>query len=161
MKLGPPDSHHLNAAQGWLELGDINEAKADLDRVRHEFRHLPEVLEVRWQIAAKQHKWNECVEIAVQIVDRAPKRESGWIQRSYALHEMKRTREALDCLLPATGLFPDNWLIQYNLACYCCQLDEPERALVFLAHACRLGDSKEIKAMALNDSDLKSIWSRI
>jgi hypothetical protein len=32
--LQPPDSHHLNAAVGWLELGNDIEATEELDKIK-------------------------------------------------------------------------------------------------------------------------------
>jgi hypothetical protein len=95
------------------------------------------------------------------LVKSTPKLAWGWVHRSYALHELKRTREAFEALLPAVAKFPKDWLIQYNLACYCCRLRAQKRALSFLERACALGDPREIKAMALNDADLREIWDRI
>src|ERR1700754_3280404 len=118
MKLEPPDSHLLNAAQGWLDLGMPAEAVAELKQIAPKFQEHPEVLELRWQICAKANEWHRCVEVANVLVTRAPKRASGWIHRSYALHELKQTREAFEALLPALTRFPENWLVQYNLACY-------------------------------------------
>jgi predicted Zn-dependent protease len=165
MKLEPPNTHYLNAAQGWLELGDVTEAGAELDQLAAELQKHPEVLEMRWQIYAKAHKWKRCIEVADELVAKAPKRSTGWIHRSYALHELKLTREAYEALLPAQTKFPRNWLIQYNLACYCCRLREFERAQVFLDRACKLGDADSIKVnvkeMALQDKDLKELWEHI
>jgi len=39
--------------------------------------------------------------------------------KQLALHELKRTQEAFDLLLPAADKFPAPWTIPYNLACYC------------------------------------------
>jgi predicted Zn-dependent protease len=161
MKLEPPDSHFLNAAHGWLELGLPAEAVAELTRISPTHQEHPEVLEMRWQICASAHEWHRCVEVANVLVERAPKRASGWIHRSYALHELKQTREAFEALLPALAEFPKNWLVQYNLACYCCRLKEHDRALTFLEQACALGDTKEVKAMASRDPDLKEIWKQL
>ena len=44
------------------------------------------------------------------------------------MHELKRTKEAQDVLVPVLDKFPDEYLIQYNLACYCCQLGELKEA---------------------------------
>jgi len=74
-------------------------------------------------------------EIAETIVNAAPERPEGWIHRSFALHELNRTLEALNQLLPVAEEFPDQWTIYYNLACYCSQFGkggirqecEPER----------------------------------
>ena len=160
-KFEPPDIHHLNAAQGWLELGRPDEAHAELELISAPLRGSPAVLEIRWQINAREKNWERCVELAEAIVKQAPGLSLGWIHRSYAMHELKQTRAALDALLPATPLFPKEWLIQYNLACYCCQLKELDRAMRFLEQAFKLGDTKQVKQMALNDGDLRELWPKI
>src|SRR4051794_4098713 len=104
--LGTPDSHHLNAAQGWLELGNHLEANEELAKISALHGNHPEVLEVRWAIQAAGKSWPTCVEVAEALVKVAPDYLLGWIHRSYALHELKRTPEALDLLLPAVALFP-------------------------------------------------------
>lgn len=157
MTFEPPDTHYLNAAQGWLELGDSKEAAAELDRITPPLQLAPEVLELRWRIHAHEKQWEECVACAERLVESAPDQASGWIHRSYALHEMKRTREAYDALLPAARRFPREWLVQYNLACYCCRMKEFQRALHYLERACVLGKAGEIKAMALKDPDLLEV----
>lgn len=82
----------------------------------------PKVLLVRYAIYAKVKRWDACVDIANAVVAEAPSLAEGWINRSFALHELKRTQEALDKLLSVAGAFPEVWTIPYNLACYACQL---------------------------------------
>ena len=161
MKLEPPDTHHLSSAQGWLELGNPAEAGAELQRISAACQAHPEVLEARWQVYAKTQRWQKCIEVANFLLAAAPNRESGWIHRSFSLHEMKRTREAYEALLPALAKFPENWLVQYNLACYSCRLQEFERAQKFFEQACLLGDAREVRAMALHDADLRELWERV
>jgi predicted Zn-dependent protease len=159
-KLEPPNTHFLSAAEGWLELGNPEEAEAELRQLPAALRAHPEVLEMRWRIHAKTENWAGCVEVADELVTTAPKRPIGWIHRSYALHELNRTREALEALLPAQAKFPRNWLIHYNLACYCCRLKDIDRARYFFDRACRLGEAKEVKAMAEKDEDLQGLWKK-
>jgi hypothetical protein len=47
--LQPPDSLHVQAAQGWCELHAFAEADAELDKITGSLRAHPKVLEVRWQ----------------------------------------------------------------------------------------------------------------
>ena len=65
--LEPPDTHHLSAAIGWLELGNPDEANQDLARISSAMRVHPEVLEARWQIHARASEWEACVSLARQI----------------------------------------------------------------------------------------------
>jgi tetratricopeptide (TPR) repeat protein len=95
------------------------------------------------------------------MVKLAPYLPAGWIQRSYALHKLKRTQEASDELLPAVDLFPREWLIRYNLACYACRLGNENIALAHLWRAFELGDAKKVKLMALDDPDLEPFWAEI
>ena len=67
-RLEPPDSHHLLAAQGWLELGSPIEANEELEQIAPQLRAHPDVLEIRWQIYAKEKKWEACVDVAAAIV---------------------------------------------------------------------------------------------
>ena len=61
-------------------------------------------------------------------------------------------------LLEAAKLFPDDDMIQYNLACYCAQLGQLDAAQEHLDKSYELGDAKQIKLMALDDDDLKPLW---
>jgi Flp pilus assembly protein TadD len=157
----PPDAHHLRAAQGWLELGDHRESLVELDRISPEFRNHPEVLAARWSALAAVKDWEACVEAANLLVQAAPESLAGWIDRSYSLHELKRTTEAAALLHPAVELFPKAWLVRYNLACYASQLGNLTEAWDWLQSAIELGDTKEVVAMALEDRDLAPIREKV
>jgi Flp pilus assembly protein TadD len=158
MKLEPPDSHYLNAATGWIELGNPAEAQHELERLSEEARRLPEVLEVQWNLHALARKWEAALRVAERLVAEAPESCSGWIDRSYSLHELKRTGEAREKLLPAAARFPQVSTIPYNLACYDCQLGDLAKARQWLALAMNLGRREVVLAMALKDPDLKPLW---
>jgi tetratricopeptide (TPR) repeat protein len=156
-----PNSFYLLAAEGWLELGDHLEANEELERISAELRGHPDVLQVRWRVFAAARKWEAAAEIAQGICRLAPDEQFGWIHLSYSLHEMKRTKEALDTLLHVAHKFPNNWLVAYNLACYQTQLGELEEAWRWLDYAMDKADPKEIRLKALDDPDLEPLWQRI
>jgi len=89
--LESPDPHHLSAAVGWLGLGDWREANVELEKITPALRGHPDVLEVRVDIYRNAKKWDACLDIAEAIVKLDPNRAEAWINRSFALHEMKRT----------------------------------------------------------------------
>ena len=62
------------------------------------------MLEVRWHIYAKEENWAACVGIAEAVILIDPNRLDAWIHRSFALHELKRTQEAFDQLLPVADM---------------------------------------------------------
>jgi tetratricopeptide (TPR) repeat protein len=155
----PPDIHYLHAAEGWLGLGNLEEAQREFDKIRTEYHRDAEVLNVAWQIEAKRKQWETCVRLAELLIEAAPDHSAGWIHRSYSLHELRLTQAAWDKLLPVVDRFPNESIIRYNLACYACQLGQIETAREWLEKAMKLGDAKRITAMAMTDPDLRPLWN--
>lgn len=85
----------------------------------------------------------------------------GWIHRSFALHELKRTAEAQEKLRPAAKTFPKEHPVFYNLACYACQLGNRQESLALLDKAIDLAGKRDIRLMALEDPDLEPLWKDI
>jgi tetratricopeptide (TPR) repeat protein len=156
--LTPPDSHFLLAAQGWIELGNWLEANEELERISPRVRLHPDVLEIRCQIYANAKKWDACAHVASTLVKLAPERPAGWLQRSFALHELQRTQEAFDNLLPVAEKFPGIWTIPYNLACYCSRLGRFEEAQEWFKKAVVI-DDKAVQRAGIDDPDLKPLWA--
>lgn len=153
-ELGFPDRHFVLAADGWVDLGQAGEAARELARVSRAGRRHPDTLETQWRVLARLDRWPEALVIAREVVTAAPERASGWIHRSYTLHELKRTAEAMENLLPAAVRFPDEPIIPYNLACYACQLGDVPNAKHWLRQAANLRGRDAIRQMARSDSDL-------
>ena len=59
-----PDNRHLEAAEGWLGLGDHLAANEKLEHISPKLRTHPSVLFVRYEIYAKVKNWDAAVEIA-------------------------------------------------------------------------------------------------
>ena len=161
--LEPPDRLHLEAAQGWLILGNHIEADNELDRIAPQCRAHPDVLVIRWLIRARAEKWSVAFEIARTLVEQHPENPFGWIYQAYALRWMEGAgiHSARDALLPAAHKFPNEPTIAFNLACYACQLGNLKEANDWLQKAIDLGGKKEIKTRALNDPDLEPLWPKI
>ena len=162
-KLEPPDTHYFLAAIGWLELGNVVEARAELAQLSAARQEHPDVLELRWSLAAEQKRWEEALEVARALLRRAPKRSSGWLHQAYALRRVPDggVQKAWEALLPAFGKFPKEATIPFNLSCYACQLGQLEAARDWLARAVAVSGKEKVMAMALNDSDLKPLWDEI
>ena len=156
--LEPPVTHHVLAVLGWIELGNPAEAATELAQVPAALMDHPDVLEVRWQLGARRAEWAACAGFGAALVEALPDRPFGWIHRSFALHEMRRTQQARDLLVPAVSRFPKEWVIRYNLACYACQLGRLEEARDWLDQAVRIGERSRILAMAREDRDLAPLW---
>jgi Flp pilus assembly protein TadD len=159
--LEPPDSHHLSAAEGWLELGDPAEAVAELRCIGPEHAGHPAVLELNWQIHARLGQWEICLELASRLVRRHPGLPTGWVHRSFALHELKRTEEARDQLLPAVAQFPNETVMAYNLACYECRLGNLAMARRWLKHIFARPNSQPWRLVAQQDADLAPLQAEM
>jgi predicted Zn-dependent protease len=160
-KLAPPDCHFVEAAMGWLELGNPSEALVELSHVSPTVRQDPAVLETQWQILARTDRWNESLPVAQTYCEVAPGAPQGWLHQAVTLYRLNRTQEAWNLLLPMAEKFPKSWVIAYDLACYACQLEKIEDGRRWLRKAFHLHEPAEVKLLALADPDLKVLWPEI
>ena len=162
-RLEPPDSHHLSAAIGWVELGNMPEATAELERLSPAARNHPDALEVRWVISAEEKDWSKGLTVASTLLEANPQNPTGWLHRAYALRRVKEggVKAAWEALLPAFEKFPKESTIPYNLSCYACQMRQLDEARVWLKRALEVGGKERIKQQALSDPDLQPLWEEI
>lgn len=151
------------AAEGWRELGNMIEAWIEFNQIRDSLKSHPDALEIKWLLEAEDDYWERALETARQLIKTSPNRPSGWIHQSYALRRIgeNMVSEARRAILPAVAMFPKEPVIPYNLACYACILGDHVEAMEWLLTAMKRGDRKTVKQMALNDSDLETMWSKI
>lgn len=161
--IGPPDSHHLLAASGWLELGCPTDALDELNRLSGRNRRHPDVLELSWLIFAELENWPSALAAATKLVQTAPERPAGWLHRAYAMRRVPDggLQQAWDLLLPAFKKFPEESIIPYNLSCYACQMGQLGESRRWFALALQTGKKEAIKHMALKDEDLRVLWEEI
>jgi len=159
----PPDAHCLNAALGWVELGNLAEARAELDQISAANQTHPDVLEVRWLLRAEAKDWQAALEAARAILERAPGRATGWLHQAYALRRAPGggVEKAWEVLKPAFDRFPNEPIIAYNLSCYACQMQRLPEARDWFQRALAIGNKQKLKKMALADSDLEPLWDEI
>ena len=135
-----PAKHNLNAAAGWLDLGNPEEAKAEVDRIPLSKRFHPDVFVMRWRIYARAEDWAAAHKLARIFAKRWPDRPAGWLCHAYSLHKMNRTLEAFMCLLPQARVFPTVSAIPFLLACFCRQMGNTKEADLWLGRSAELGE---------------------
>ena len=157
------DLHRLRAAEGWIELGLLEEARAELAEVGAELRNGADGLEIQWRLFAELGQWEAALTVAEQTVKLHPDSEGGWIHRAYAARrrphgsiELART-----LLLEARPRFPKSAIIHFNLACYSAQLNELETAWAWLVKSVDQVGWKVICEMGLKDPDLQPLWPKL
>ena len=158
MQLGQSETWSLRAAQGWLGLGCIREAKAEIRTIPRHLRTDPGVLAVRSEIYAATGKWRLAGRAARMIITAQPNEPSGYLRAANALHHLKHTDAAVDILRCVAKHFPDEFLIAYRLACYCCHLGNFRESWLWLKRAMKIGDKPKIELMATADPELQPLW---
>lgn len=155
------DNRQVQAALGWIELGIPAEAEAELALLTSSCQTHPEVLRVRYLVCEALNDWERAAEVSRTICHCFPSSPYGWNQLAYALHQLKRTAEAYDLLLPVAPSFPAEAAIPYNLACYSCTLGKLEEAWQWLCKSIEVAGIDEIKNQGMVDPDLTSLWPAI
>jgi predicted Zn-dependent protease len=133
--LEPPDSFHVNAAQGWIGLGDYAAANDELKQIDDVNSAHPDVLQVRWRIYAHAGRWDTCLRISTLLTTITPERRSGWICRAHTLDKLGRTRKAKDLLLSVETDFHSDSAILLHLARFCWGLGQIGEAKQWLGKA--------------------------
>jgi Flp pilus assembly protein TadD len=151
-----PEKQCVQQAKGWLGLEATDEAAQELKKIRSEFLSHPEVLEIRWALAANSERWDEALRLAQTLASAAPSEPEGLIYQSTALVELNRLEEAYQVLLRGSALFPGDEIIAYDLACICSALERTREAVEWIQKAVTIG-GPEIRTRALEDPGLASL----
>lgn len=156
-----PDSHFLNAAKGWLELGNHKEAQAELNQISYWVRFNPEVLMIRWKVCARAKDWNRSLDIARSLTKLSPDRPSSWICLSYSLCNTNKNIEAWQQLVDATKKFPGVSAIPYFLARLSCKMGNLKEATKWLNKWNAMVEKDELKQTAKEDPKLEPLWKHL
>src|SRR5580658_8876242 len=161
--LEPPDSHYVSAATGWLELGNCQEAAAELAGVAPSLVQHPAVLELWYDIHSHASRWDLAFETASALAKVTPDDPQAWTKLAFATRRKPGggLPPAKEILAAARQRFPSEELIAYNLACYECQLGNLPQARDLLRAAFKLGDPALLKRMSLRDPDLEPLRPEI
>ena len=111
---------HLSSAQGYLELGLVTEAAAELERIPAPHNESTEVLAVRMAVLQPQKKWAALAGLAAKLVERNPSEAAAWVTWAYATRRANSLAAAERILLKAEQHHPSDPTIQFNLGCYAC-----------------------------------------
>ncbi len=155
-----PYDRHLQAAQGYLELGMFLEANEEIEFIPPEMKMLSEVLAVRVEIFRALGKWDLMEIVARQLCQQRPDEPEPFILLGYATRRAVGLQEALTVLATVANRFPTCATILYDLACYAAQLGHLNSARARLAEAIMLEPA--CREMALADTDLVELrgeWS--
>lgn len=160
--LEPPDTHVINAAEGWCGLGNYIEASAELKQLTPDFQLHPDALEAQASIYFHNRQWAGLIQVADTLVKQRPDSPASWLYLAAANigYGPRSYLQARQILLKALARFPGNDAVLYELARVSCLLDLPDDASEWLAHAARCGDPG-LNTRALADPDFKPLWPNL
>lgn len=111
----------LSHAQGYLGLGMVAEAAAELDHIPAPERDGLDVLALRVAVLQEQQDWPALSATAGEFVRRAPDEAAAWVTWAFATRRADSLVAAEKILLEAESRHPAEPTIQFNLGCYACQ----------------------------------------
>jgi tetratricopeptide (TPR) repeat protein len=158
LPLEPPDQHHCEAALGYCELGMYGDANDELERIDPLNRATPDVLRIR-AIYHGLEKWDGLQVVAARLCEFEPANVQWTVSLAYATRRAVSIERAKDILLAALPRFPDEGIIQFNLACYYCQLGDLQTAKEYLGRVFTIDSNW--RAAAMEDKDLEPLWDSL
>lgn len=153
-----PDFFHLRAAEGWFELGNIEEAHQELDRISSKQRSHAEALHLRWRILSQSNNLDRCLVIAQALAKRFPEDLRSWLTLAETFYLSGDIRKAYAIASAKAVEFPESWNLLYDTACYACLLGKFDEAKRFFELAMLVGDARAIRSKARHDPHLEALW---
>ena len=152
---------HLSYARGYLLLGLLDAASEELAALPPEYMEMDDTIILQASVLQEQNEWLRLEPLAADLVRRHPEAAEWWVMWAYATRRADSLHAAQDILLEAETRHPNEATIQFNLACYACQLGDLDLARVRAFKAIQL--DRQFAVSAKTDSDLAPLratgWS--
>jgi len=149
----------LEAARGYCELGLPALAWEEINPLRQPLGQLGDVIETELMILMMERRWIEALALALRLQNLHPSQPAGWLQASFCLHELGRTREALERLVSGPRALRQVPLFHYNTGCYLARLGKLRDAMAALRRAFEM--DAEFRENARSDPDLISLRDQL
>jgi tetratricopeptide (TPR) repeat protein len=142
----------LSHTRGYLELGMVEEAAAELERVPASADGHFDVRVLRAIVLQEKKQWSALVPLAAGLAREKPDDAGWWIMWAYAVRRAESLAAAEIILLEAEKSHPNEATIQFNLGCYACQRGDLATARVRVDRAIALNE--HFREAAATDPDL-------
>jgi tetratricopeptide (TPR) repeat protein len=147
------------AAQGYFELGLHAEAREEMRQLPPAAFERSDVVELTLLCLMGEQRWSEALVVAHRLCALEPEQPGGFIHAAFCLHELGRTREALDLLARGPASLRTKPVYYYNLGCYLARLGEAEKALPLLRQSFEMDGS--LRRHARHDPDLDPLRDKL
>jgi tetratricopeptide (TPR) repeat protein len=142
----------LSHARGYLGLGLLEEAAAELAALPADEAESIEAVTLRALVLQAQQQWLLLQPVAAALVRRQPEEAGWWITWAYATRRADSLTSAEAILRDAEIRHPDEPAIQFNLGCYACQRGDLTEARRRVDRAVAL--DADFRQQAATDDDL-------
>jgi hypothetical protein len=150
--------HHLNAIDGWLELGSLKEAQTELAAIDPDKASNPEFLRVLSRMLMTGCYWPGVLKVAPVLCSNYPDELEWYIHLATALNEFNRTPEAQTVLLKVLNKFSGDYPVPYALACYAGKLGHVQECREWWKKVQPLTTSEQVMEPAHKEPDLRALW---
>lgn len=145
----------LSHVRGYLELGMVKEARAELDAITGEDARRLEVQALRVAMLQATEKWRPLRKLAAELVASNPDEVGWWIILAYATRRVTSVRAAEKVLREAVERHAGDATVQFNLGCYACLLGELAEAKARVERAIAI--DSDYRKNAREDPDLEAL----
>lgn len=142
----------LSHTRGYLELGMVEEAAAELDLIPSTSADDFDVRALRALVVQEKKDWPALVPLAAQLVRDCPADPGWWIMWAYAVRRADSLTAAEKILREAESNHPKEATIQFNLGCYACQNGNLTKARAYVD--CAIALDERFREAAATDPDL-------
>jgi tetratricopeptide (TPR) repeat protein len=108
----------LHHAQGYLSLGMLAEAAAELDRLPSPLAETPGAIGLRLAVLHEQANWPALRDLAAKLIQAGHDDTHVWVSWAYAARRADTLPAAEAILLEAEKRHPSEAVIHFNLGCY-------------------------------------------
>jgi tetratricopeptide (TPR) repeat protein len=147
---------NLLAAEGWIELGNYDEAVEELHNCPVPVKSSVEWVKLWVRIYAATHRWREVEIMCETLAKHAATDPFTIFHQAEAFHRQSRSREAFAVFQMAPLSFKQGAEYFYALSRYLCALDQMTLALSCLGKA--FDANPDLRMKALIDPDLERVW---
>ena len=145
----------LSHAQGYLSLGLVDDAAAELAALSPAEQDQPLALSLRATVFQAQERWAEMQSVTADLVRAQPAEAGWWIMWAYATRRAESVGEAEAILRDGERRHPRDATIQFNLGCYASVRGDLTLARRYVERAIAL--DRAFAALAESDEDLAAL----
>lgn len=152
----------FRAAEGWLELGNLDEAANELNSLPPKFKSSAQFVRLFAQIYSRAGAWSNVGLLCDTLLQRDPEDSFALLLQAEALHRQGKTRAAIEFLAPAFDVLPnyeETVRFHYAMARYHSAIGLKDAALTCIEKAIHL--DKRLRGTALSDPELAAIWTML